>query len=34
MPDLGFFVRASRSQGNVEEDAFTDINQSLSAGFR
>ena len=33
MPDLGFFARASLSQGNVEEDAFTDINQSLSAGF-
>ena len=31
--DLGFFARASLSQGNVEEDAFTDINQSLSAGF-
>jgi high affinity Mn2+ porin len=33
MPDLGFFTRAGLSQGNVEEDAFTDINQSLSAGF-
>jgi high affinity Mn2+ porin len=33
MPDLGFFARASLAQGNVEEDAFTDINQSLSAGF-
>ena len=33
MPDLGFFARASLAQSNVEEDAFTDINQSLSAGF-
>lgn len=33
MPELGFFARAGLSQGNVEEDAFTDINQSLSAGF-
>ncbi|MBV9862799.1 MAG: carbohydrate porin [Alphaproteobacteria bacterium] len=32
-PDLGFFARASLSQGGVEEDAFTDINHSLSAGF-
>jgi high affinity Mn2+ porin len=32
-PDLGLFARASVSQGNVEEDAFTDINQSLSAGI-
>jgi high affinity Mn2+ porin len=31
--DLGIFARASLSQGNVEEDAFTDINQSLSAGL-
>jgi high affinity Mn2+ porin len=31
--DLGFFARASMSQGNVEEVDFTDINQSLSAGF-
>lgn len=33
MPDLGFFARASLAQSNVEEDAFTDISQSLSAGF-
>jgi high affinity Mn2+ porin len=33
VPDLGFFARASLAQSNVEEDAFTDINQSLSAGF-
>jgi high affinity Mn2+ porin len=31
--DLGFFARASLSQGIVEEDAFTDINQSISAGL-
>jgi high affinity Mn2+ porin len=31
--DLGFFTRASIAQGNVEEVDFTDINQSLSAGF-
>ncbi len=31
--DLGFFTRASVSQGNVEEIDFTDVNQSLSAGF-
>jgi high affinity Mn2+ porin len=31
--DLGFFARASMSQGNVEEVDFTDINQSLSAGL-
>jgi high affinity Mn2+ porin len=30
--DLGFFARASASQGNVEEVDFTDINQSISAG--
>lgn len=33
MPDLGFFARASLAQSNVEEDAFTDISQSLSTGF-
>jgi high affinity Mn2+ porin len=32
-PDLGAFARASISQGTVEEDAFTDINQSVSAGL-
>jgi len=31
--DLGFFARASIAQGDVEEVDFTDINQSLSAGF-
>jgi high affinity Mn2+ porin len=31
--DLGVFARASLSQGSVEEDAFTDINQSISAGL-
>jgi high affinity Mn2+ porin len=31
--DLGFFARASMSQGNVEEVDFSDINQSVSAGF-
>ncbi|HKI19509.1 MAG TPA: carbohydrate porin [Isosphaeraceae bacterium] len=33
MTDLGFFARASMSNGSVEEDAFTDINQSFSAGL-
>lgn len=32
-PDLGMFVRASASQGDVEEIDFTDINQSLSTGL-
>ena len=32
-PDLGVFARASVSQGTVEEVDFTDINQSISAGF-
>jgi high affinity Mn2+ porin len=31
--DLGFFSRASLSQGNVEEVDFTDISQSISAGL-
>jgi high affinity Mn2+ porin len=31
--DLGVFARASLSQGSVEEDAFTDINQSISGGL-
>jgi high affinity Mn2+ porin len=31
--DLGFFARASMSDGSVEEVDFTDINQSLSAGL-
>jgi high affinity Mn2+ porin len=32
-PDLGFFARASASQGTVETVDFTDINQSISAGL-
>ena len=32
-PDLGVFARASMDQGSVEEDAFTDINQSISTGL-
>jgi len=31
--DFGVFARASISQGTVEEDAFTDINQSISGGL-
>jgi high affinity Mn2+ porin len=31
--DLGVFARAGITQGNVEEDAFTDIDQTLSAGL-
>jgi high affinity Mn2+ porin len=31
--DLGIFARASLSHGSVEEDAFTDINQSISGGL-
>ena len=33
--ECGYWVqpRASISQGTVEEDAFTDINQSISAGL-
>jgi high affinity Mn2+ porin len=31
--DFGVFARASISQGTVEEVDFTDINQSVSAGF-
>jgi high affinity Mn2+ porin len=31
--DFGVFARASVSQGTVEEDAFTDINRSISAGL-
>ena len=30
---VGFFARAGVSQGSVEEDAFTDVNKSVSAGF-
>ena len=33
MPNLGAFARASISQGNVEEDAFTDINKSVQVGL-
>ena len=32
-PDLGVFARAGWSQGSVEEDEFTDINQSASIGL-
>jgi len=32
-PDLGFFLRAGVTQGGVEEDDFTDVDQSLSGGF-
>jgi hypothetical protein len=32
-PNLGMFARFSLSQGNVEEDAFTDINQSIQVGL-
>ena len=31
--DLGLFARASMAQSNVEEDTFTDINQSLQMGL-
>jgi high affinity Mn2+ porin len=31
--DFGVFARASISQGTLEEDAFTDINQSVSGGL-
>jgi high affinity Mn2+ porin len=31
--DFGVFARASISQGTVEEDAFTDMNQSISGGL-
>ena len=31
--DFGVFVRASISQGTVEEVDFTDINQSISGGL-
>ena len=31
--DLGAFVRAGWTEPNVEEDAFTDIDESLSAGL-
>lgn len=32
-PDLGFFARVGASEGSVEEDAFSDINKSLSTGL-
>lgn len=32
-PDLGMFARAGWTQGGVEEDDFTDIDQSLSIGL-
>ncbi len=31
--DLGMFMRVGLTQGNVEEDDFTDIDQSISAGL-
>jgi len=31
--DLGLFARAGWSQGGVQEDAFTDINQAVSMGL-
>ena len=31
--DLGMFLRAGVTQGGVEEDAFTDVDQSVSAGL-
>ena len=31
--DFGVFARASVSEGTVEEDTFTDINQSISGGL-
>jgi high affinity Mn2+ porin len=31
--DLGLFARAGWSQGGVQEDAFTDVNQSVSMGL-
>jgi high affinity Mn2+ porin len=31
--DFGIFARASISKGTVEEDAFTDINKSISGGL-
>ncbi len=33
MTDVGFFARAGVSQGSLEEDAFTDVNKSVSAGL-
>jgi high affinity Mn2+ porin len=32
-PDLGLFARAGWTQGNVEEDDFTDIDQTISIGL-
>ena len=32
-PDFGVFARAGLSQGTVEEDAFTDVNRSISGGL-
>jgi high affinity Mn2+ porin len=31
--DIGFFLRAGITQGNVEEDAFSDIDKSIQAGL-
>jgi high affinity Mn2+ porin len=33
MPDLGVFARAGWSEGDIQEDDFTDINQSVSFGL-
>jgi high affinity Mn2+ porin len=33
MPDLGLFARIGWTQGGVQEDDFTDIDQSLSVGL-
>lgn len=32
-PDLGMFVRAGWTEGGIEEDDFTDIDQTISAGL-
>jgi high affinity Mn2+ porin len=32
-PDLGMFMRAGWTQGGVQEDAFTDIDESVSIGL-
>jgi high affinity Mn2+ porin len=33
LPDLGVFARAGWSEGDIQEDDFTDINQSVSFGL-
>jgi len=32
-PDLGLFARVGRTEGGIEEDEFTDVNQSVSIGL-